>query len=143
MTDTPSERERLLGDLRDSRILNALSELRTELADLRTDFATCKGEVKDELHAMDMKIAVLPTRREMTTSLQWTLATVIGTGFAVIATMLATLQYGLGAASNTLAAVQTGLAAPKPAEAPPAPIIIQVPPYQTSPGIPAPAVPRP
>ena len=150
MDDTPSERERLEGAQRESRILNVLSDLRTEFAtlrgdfsDLRTDFATFKGEVKDELHAMDVKIAGLPTKREMTANLQWTLATVIGTGLAILGAMLATLQYGLGAASNTLAAVQTGLSVPRPADTPPTPIIIQVPSYQAPSGLPAPAAPKP
>ena len=143
MDDTPSERERLEGAQRESRILNALSDLRTEFATLRGDFATFKGEVKDELHAMDVKIAGLPTKREMTANLQWTLATVIGTGLAILGAMLATLQYGPGAASNTLAAVQTGLSVPRPADTPPTPIIIQVPSYQAPSGLPAPAAPKP
>ena len=90
-----------------------VTRLEVEFQHVRRDL----DQINAKMDKMDSRLNELPTKRDLTTNLQWIIATTFGVCFAVVAIFVGVLAY-----------LQDQRVAVSPAPPPaPAPIIIQIP----------------
>lgn len=101
------------GGPHDPPMESRVTRLEVEFQHARRDL----DDIKVTLKHIDARLNELPTKRDLTTNLQWIIATTFGVCFAVVAIFVGVLAY-----------LQDQRVAVSPAPPPaPAPIIIQIP----------------
>lgn len=110
------------GGPHDPPMESPVTRLEVEFQHVRRDL----DQINAKMDKMDSRLNELPTKRDLTTNLQWIIATTFGVCFAVVSIFVGVLAY-----------LQDQRIAASPSPVPvPAPIVIQIP-------GPAPAVPPP
>jgi hypothetical protein len=113
------------GGPHDPGMESRVTRLEVEYQHVRRDL----DQINAKMDKMDARLNELPTKRDLTTNLQWIIATTFGVCFAVVSIFVGVLAY--------LQDQKTASSAPSSAA--PAPIVIQIP-YPAAPvAPPAPA----
>ncbi len=102
------------GGPHDPRMESRVTRLEVEFQHARRDL----DDIKVTLKHIDARLNELPTKRDLTTNLQWIIATTFGVCFAVVSIFVGVLAY--------LQDQKTASSASSPPPAP-VPIIIQIP----------------